>query len=123
MRSASEEVSPLLAYASSLLSTLKSALTAERDSHTKTRGVLLETQAKLAFREAELEACVPHIHHHLPTSPVSTLPQDSATEDPKMTPINRQEALHFLGLSSSHNRTLEEEIDRLAYRVSSRVIC
>lgn len=103
----------MIAYASQLLSSVRTALELERRSHVDTRKALLEARTKLALREAEIEACTAHVDHRLLTSPLAL-----SFAHNKAPPLSRQEVADTLDASNPRNRALQEEVDRLIISVS-----
>ncbi|EIN09390.1 hypothetical protein PUNSTDRAFT_43801 [Punctularia strigosozonata HHB-11173 SS5] len=106
-----DDTSPLIAYASKLLSSVRTALEAERRSHVDTRQALMEARTKLALREAELEAYITHVDHRLSTSsPLSS-------QENRTSPLSRLELADTIDASHSRNRALQEEVDHIIVRL------
>ncbi|KAI0072055.1 hypothetical protein K474DRAFT_1678957 [Panus rudis PR-1116 ss-1] len=124
-----------LAYARMALSFLQSELEQERQNHARDKEYaemeLLQLQAKLARREAELEACIYHTGHAMLPLPelrqsegsrsaVTPSPRNRAGRTREPSPraipassISRTDAERIFGLANVKNRTLEREVKSL----------
>ncbi|KAF9236263.1 hypothetical protein BU15DRAFT_77108 [Melanogaster broomeanus] len=119
----------LLAYATSIIARLRMELDFERKGHTRTTEEANlhteELEAKVAVREAELEAC---IHHHVgKQEPDTDTPPTLGKWVPgrKLPPpkaISDEECLHFLESNNARNRSLELEIRGIAEKLEQAMI-
>lgn len=119
----------MYAHAQAVISSLRDELESERRAHAHTReradAELFSLNARLARREAELEACVVHINHPLPGPPSSVSPHKTGTHSTtakassssSSVPFTQDDAIKILELSAARNRTLETEIRNLLGQV------
>lgn len=121
------------AYAAAVIHSLRDERNLERQAHEQTRqhadSRILELEAQLARRDAELEACLIYdknndtASHHSKRTP---LPPNMARDVPRMT---NEEALEVMGTTSARNKVLEQEVRGLSHMVRSscsshtRIIC
>lgn len=89
----------------------------EREAHRKTRLSaqlrMLELEARLARRNAELEACV--VHDHI-------LGGDLGDSDTVHAPMSNSEAVQILQVAEARNISLERDVHQLMNRVSAQAV-
>lgn len=106
----------LLAYAASMIDSLRRERDLERNAYVYTQQVaeskIRNLKALLARREAELEACIEH------TAECFKAPSAVLGRNPE-TPVTRKEIISILDATVTRNRTLEIEVKHLAKRVTS----
>jgi len=113
----------LLSYAASVIKTLSRERDHERCAHVKTREAsdarIIELEAMLSRREAELESCVSSRDHLLSMNARTTRPTLYKTKSsaPKVNPMSPEEVMSILDAASTRNRMLETEVNRLAKQV------
>lgn len=117
----------LQAYATAIINTLRIERDLERKAHEKTRQNdefrIIELEAQLARREAELEACRCAVHggdsldqrrHRV----YSSRDRETIKVDSHPTPrITKDEAIKIMDITSTKNKLLELEVQGLAKRV------
>jgi hypothetical protein len=106
----------LYAYATTIISTLRSERDREREAHRKSvqdaEARIAFLEAKLARREAELEGCILHTPLCLPLpDPVTPIPDRDDS-------IREQEMVAILNNAFIENRALKVEVKTLADHVS-----
>lgn len=141
----------LYAHAQTIILTLRAELESERTAHAHTRqqteSEILSLSARLARREAELEACVAQAHVHPPAEgpPIKDsysapsgpsehagparradfmgvagngLDAHSSSSQRSTSTLTQDDAVQILDFSASRNRALEAEVRVLLERVS-----
>ena len=103
----------LVDFASSQIASLRMQRDAERRAHASTRQRVIELEAAVARRDAELDACVA-AHTHLQAT--SSGPSGSSTNT-KHSKIQAEPVVAFLDLNLITNRALEDELRALSRQV------
>lgn len=113
----------LLSYAASVIKTLSKERDHERHAHAQTREAsdarIIELEAILSRREEELEYYVSSADHLLSKKPHRTRPTLPKTviSAPKDEPMSPEEVISILDITTTRNRSLEMEVNRLAKQV------
>lgn len=107
----------VLSYATSIIEELRRERDLERVSHARTRAVaeakILDLEAKLSRREAELESCAGHVDQDQDvTFTPKTFSQNFQGE-----PITSQHIISMLDVTVARNKILELEIKALLRQV------
>ncbi|KAL1699781.1 hypothetical protein EV121DRAFT_215532 [Schizophyllum commune] len=106
----------LVDFASSQIASLRMQRDAERRAHASTRQRVIELEAAVARRDAELDACVAaHTHLHAKSSG----PSGSSTST-KYSKIQAEPVVAFLDFNLITNRALEDELRALSRQVERR---
>lgn len=125
----------LRTYAQAVIISLRTELESERQAHEQTRERaefdILSLNARLANREAELEAHIAYLGHKDPQVQAGSTSSHAAgsghPETDKLpaafrrsvsAPISQQDAINILEISAARNRSLEAEVRGLIGRVS-----
>ncbi|KAL1686712.1 hypothetical protein GGG16DRAFT_63698 [Schizophyllum commune] len=106
----------LVDFASSQIASLRMQRDAERRAHASTRQRVIELEAAVARRDAELDACVA-AHTHLQAT--SSGPSGSSTST-KYSKIQAEPVVAFLDFNLVTNRALEDELRALSRQVERR---
>ncbi|KAI4524677.1 hypothetical protein K525DRAFT_174113, partial [Schizophyllum commune Loenen D] len=106
----------LVDFASSQIASLRMQRDAERRAHASTRQRVIELEAAVARRDAELDACVAaHTHLHAKSSG----PSGSSTST-KYSKMQAEPVVAFLDFNLITNRALEDELRALSRQVERR---
>lgn len=108
-------------YAASIISFLRTELDLERRAHEQTRRHaqcrIIELEARLARREAELEAYTIQVGNSPAYSPRDS--EDRKSDAPTKPRMTKEEAIKIMGTTSTRNKLLELEVQGLFKRVRS----
>lgn len=109
------------AYAAAMITTLRRERDLERKAHEQTRQNaefrIIELEAQLAHRDAELEACIIHTCHSLDQHQIYGERENIGVESRTNPRISKEEANIIMDTTSTRNKLLEQEIQGLAKRV------
>lgn len=101
-------------FSRAIIESSRKELELERASHRQTRMSarlrIMELEARVARRDAELEACV--VHDHI----LGSTSEDAHRE---LTPLTQSGAIQALEATAARNRSLEREVQGLMSRVSA----
>jgi hypothetical protein len=124
----------LQTYATAIISSLRSERDFERNAHEQTRHQaecrIMELEAQLARRDAELAACITHKDGFLTEShyqgrksqPLNDHETVSSRQNDNRH-MTKEEAIQVMEATSARNKTLEQEVQGLFNRVRIHFYC
>lgn len=115
-----ESEDDLRAYASAVIVSLQTERERERQSHKRifkdAEYRIAELEAKVARRDAELEACIAHVHH---TS--SSTPEIEFKNQTDRGRMSKEDALAVMETTTARNKLLESEVQELFQKVYTSI--